>query len=165
MAEKPLHHLAILAPVPLRHIISGEEIARTEGFVAYGTMKWELFEGLDATLKDSRIAVLLYPSKDELAPPGSYQVSWFGWYEGSVRSRGGAHPQKGLHRPPTTFDTPSDNEGHWALFWHVSGLRELPAEKRIPIGKLKLSSGTTRKHNAPHGPELVEVPEILSYES
>jgi hypothetical protein len=38
----PFSQFAILAPVPLEHLQSGKDIAETEGFVAFGSRKWEL---------------------------------------------------------------------------------------------------------------------------
>ena len=92
-------------------------------------------------------------------------VSWWGWYVGHSESKGGAHKEGMLHRPPTTGAYSTDNSGHWAVFWHVQGLRELPAEKRLPIGKVPTTKSGWRKTAPPRGPELVALPETLSYES
>ena len=40
-------NFAILAPVPLEHLQSGKNIAVKEGFVAFGSRKWELFRRVD----------------------------------------------------------------------------------------------------------------------
>ena len=66
--------------------------------------------------------------------------------------------------PPTTAQYPDDNKGHWAAFWHVEGLRELPKEKRLRISKIGSIKEGWRKNAPPRGPELVALPELLSYE-
>ena len=165
-----LHHFALLAPVPREHLLSGCLIAEATGFVAFGTRKWELLRELntkrcdDDGLITGRVAVLIYASLDSIPAQNSSIVSWFGWYDGSEETSNGAHSQKMKHRPPTTAAYPTDNRGHWAAFWHVRGLRELPLAKRKPVGEIARIVGGLRKNAAPHGPELVELPETLSYE-
>ncbi|HZP09753.1 hypothetical protein [Methyloceanibacter sp.] len=158
-------HFAILAPVPLEHLQTGLEVCTKEGSVAFGTRKWEFFRNLDQMRDGLPVAALIYPSHDEDAPAkDTFIVCWFGWYVRSVDSKGGAHPDGMKYRPPTTAYPLADNKGHWATFWHVEGLRELPANKQIPIGKLQGFKGGWRKNAPPRGPELVTLPELLSYE-
>lgn len=159
-----LHHFAILAPVPLEHLESGLLVLDRQEFVAYGTMKWELLAKVDAMQGDGRIAVLIYPSHEDVPTKDSFVVSWFGWYAGSVHSLNGAHPNGMNNRPDTTAKYLADNRGHWAAFWHVTGLRQLPKEKQISIGKIQGYKGGWRKDRPPRGPELVTLPELLSYE-
>ncbi|MBI5949983.1 MAG: hypothetical protein HY875_17745 [Chloroflexi bacterium] len=149
---------AILAPVPLEHLESGEEIARATGFVAFGSLKWELFRKADELRNGMPVPVLFYPSFDYESPGKlSYEATWAGWYVDSVESRGGAHPDGMRHRPPSTAKYRDDNEGHWAVFWHVRDLTRL--EQSIPITKLRgHAKGTWRKNSAPRGPELIEMP-------
>jgi hypothetical protein len=159
-----LHHFALLAPVPLEHLQSGRAVAEVEGYVALGTRKWELLRKLNDMRGDGRVAVLIYPSHEDAAVQNSYVVRWFGWYDGSEETSTGAHSAGMKHRPPTTAAYPLDNLGYWAAFWHVRGLRELSAEKRLPIGKLAGFAGGWRKGAPPRGPDLVTLPESLSYE-
>ena len=159
-----LHHFALLAPVPLEHLDSGKAVALAEGFVAYGTKKWELLRRLDDLQGDGRVAILIYPSHEDVPAKDSFVVSWFGWYIGHVDSKNGAHTLGMKHRPPTTAAYPDDNLGYWAAFWHVAGLRELPPEKRLSIGKIQGYVGGWRKNAPPRGPELVTLPESLSHE-
>jgi hypothetical protein len=166
-----LHHFALLAPVPLEHLLSGRAVAEAQGYVAFGTRKFMLLRQLEDMRRDAdgnitgRVAVLIYPSHDEDAPAqNSWVVSWFGWYAGKEETETGAHSEKMKHRPPTTSQYPTDNIGYWAAFWHVSGLRELPPAKRKPIGTIGRIVGGLRKNAAPRGPELVALPESLSYE-
>ena len=155
-----LRHFAMLAPVPLEHLQWGLEVSAETGLVAYGTQKWELFRQLNEMRGDGRVAVLMYPSHESLPGKDSFVVGWFGWYAGSEESRTGKHSKGMAHRPPTTVV-----DGAWAAFWHVTGLRELPPEKRLPIGKIQGHAGGWRKDAPPRGPELVTLPESLSYET
>jgi hypothetical protein len=172
MIVTALHDFALLAPVPLEHLQSGLAVAEKEGFVAFGTRKWSLLRDLEVRqrghddLVTARVAVLIYQSVNEDAPAQqSHVVSWFGWYAGSEETSTGAHSGKMKYRPPTTAASPTDNVGHWAAFWHVRALRKLPPAKRISIGKIGRIAGGLRKDAAPHGPELVALPELLRYEA
>src|SRR5690606_29577888 len=127
---------AILAPVPSEHRCSGKDVATAEGFVAFGSMKWELFRRVDALRGGQEVPVLIYPSHEGAPAKLSFVVSWFGWYIGHVDSVGGSHPDNMKHRPPTTGHFPPDNSGHWAVFWHVTRLRQLSKELRMPIGDI-----------------------------
>jgi hypothetical protein len=159
-----VHDFALLAPVPLEHLQSGKAIAATQGFVAFGTRKWELLRKLDEMRQGAPVPALIYPSHEDDPAKLTYSVCWYGWYDGSAETTSGQHPLGMKHRPPTTAQYPSDNLGHWAAFWHVKGLRELPKEKHIAIGKLGTIKGGWRKNAPPRGPELVALPEILSHE-
>ena len=77
---------AILAPVPLEHLESGEEIARDKGFVAFGSRKFELFRDIDERRKGKRVPVLICPSHEDSGSNISNFVSWFGWYVGGEES-------------------------------------------------------------------------------
>jgi hypothetical protein len=158
-------HFAILAPVPLEHLQTGRDVCAKKGSVAFGTRQWELFRSLDQKRDGQPVAALIYPSHDEDLPAkDTFIVSWFGWYVRSIHSKGGAHPDGMKYRPATTADYPADNKGHWAVFWHVEGLRELPKEKQLPISKIQGFKGGWRKNAPPRGPELITLPELLSYE-
>jgi hypothetical protein len=160
-----IHHFAILAPVPEEHLMSGQDVVQKTGFVAFGTRKWELLRQVDSLRDGDPVPVLIYPSHEDTPVKNSFIVSWFGWYFGHVASKGGAHPDGLTHRPQSTVQYPLDNAGHWAAFWHVRDLRELPLEKRITIGKIGTVKGGWRKDAPPRGPELVALPESLSYET
>ena len=159
-----LHDFALLAPVPLVHLNSGLVVAETQGFVAFGTRKWQLLRQLNRMRCDvdgqvtGRVAVLIYQSQEDDQAQNSWVVSWFGWYAGSEETNTGAHSGKMQYRPPTTVSSPTDNVGHWSAYWHVSALRKLPLSKQQPIGKIGRIAGGLRKGAAPRGPELVELP-------
>lgn len=152
---------AILAPVPLEHIQSGAEIASKTGFVAFGSRKWELFRLVDEMRAGARVPVLIYPSHEDVPAKDSFVISWVGWYIGSEESGTGKHSKGMTHRPPTTGQYPSDNRGHWAVFWHVCELQELPLGKRLPISAIQTVKGGWRKDAPPRGPELVAIPSTL----
>ena len=158
------HHFALLAPVPLEHLESGKEIGTREGFVVFGTRKWELLRKLDELRGGAPVPALIYPSHEDTPAKLSYVVCWYGWYVGSVETANGQHPLDMKHRPPTTANYIGDNRGHWAAFWHVEGLRQLPKTRHVPIGKLGTIKGGWRKNAPPLGPELVEFPELLADE-
>ena len=160
-----IHHFAILAPVPEEHLLTGREVAEAKGYVAFGTKKWELFRRIDEMRGEDPVPVLIYPSHEDEPGKLHYVVSWFGWYCGHVVSKGGAHPSGMTYRPPSTSKYKGDNSGSWAAFWHVRDLRELPADKRLPISKVGTIKGGWRKDAPPRGPELVALPESLSYET
>lgn len=152
---------AILAPVPLEHLQSGADIARKTGFVAFGSRKWELFRQLDELRGGLPVPVLIYPSHEDVAVKVSFIVSWIGWYIGCEESGGGRHSKGISHRPPTTGQYGSDNQGHWAVFWQVREPRELPAAQRLPISAVQTVKGGWRKSAPPRGPELVAMPSAL----
>jgi hypothetical protein len=141
----------------MAHLQSGKDVAAKEGFVAFGSMKWELFRQVDELRHGRKVPALLYPSHEGGPAKLSYVVAWFGWYTEHVESKGGVHPDGVKHRPPTTL-----GEGDWAVFWHVEGLREWPTERHRPIGELETVKGGWRKNAPPRGPELVAVPYDLS---
>lgn len=154
---------ALLAPVPLEHLISGQEVCEQTGFGAFGSGDWEFFRNLDALREGQPVPVLFYPSHDDTSDFRAFKVSWIGWYVGHVESRNGAHPKKMLHRPPTTEKYSGDNLGVWAVFWHVRGLTELPAEKRMAISDLETVAGGWRKDAPPRGPQRVAWPANIDF--
>ena len=154
---------AILAPVPLRHLETGLDIARATGFVAFGSRKFELFRDINERCGGSPVPVLIYPSHEDDIAKTSNLVSWVGWYVGSEESNNGRHSKGMEHRPPTTGDNPSDNKGYWAVFWHVRDLMPLALSDRFPISKLQTVKGGWRKNAPPRGPELVAVPSFVDF--
>jgi hypothetical protein len=152
---------AILAPVPLEHLESGSDIARSTGYVAFGSRKWELFRDVNARRDGASVPVLIYPSHEDVPAKDSFVISWLGSYIGSEESSSGKHSENLNHRPPTTKKYASDNQGHWAVFWHVRDLRKLPAAQRLPIAAIQTVKGGWRKNAPPRGPELVALPSTI----
>lgn len=154
-------NFAILAPVPVEHLQFGADIARKSGFVAFGSRKWELFRKVDELRGSARVPVLIYPSHEDVPANASFIVSSFGWYIGCEES-GNGKPSKGMtHRPPTTSHYASDNQGHWAVFWHFCDLQELLAGQCLPISRIQTIKGGRRKTAPPRGPEIVATPSTL----
>ena len=56
---KAVHHFALLAPVPLEHLRSGQKVSEQKGFVAFGTRKWEMLRKLDEMREGAPIPVLI----------------------------------------------------------------------------------------------------------
>ena len=154
---------AILAPVPLEHLETGQAIAEQTGFVAFGSRKFELFREVDRRRQGELVPILIYPSREEDPAKASYQVSWIGWYIGSEESQNGRHSAGMEHRPPSTGDYQSDNRGYWAVFWHVRHLVQLPPANRFLISRFQTVKGGWRKNAPPHGPELVAVPDFIDF--
>lgn len=159
-----LDEFAIVAPVPLEHLVTGEDVAKSTGFVAFGSMKWELFRDIDQRRGDGAVPVLIYPSADDSASSLALHVAWCGLYVGSSESKSGAHVAGMTHRPSSTEKYAGDNKGHWAVFWHVSDLRRLDPAKQLPISALQTVKGGWRKNAPPRGPELVQLPDALQAE-
>lgn len=154
---------AILAPVPLEHLQSGVQIAKDTGFVAFGSRKWELFRKVDELRGGLAVPVLIYPSHEDVQAKDSFIVCWAGWYVGSEESPNGRHSGGMTHRPPTTGQYGGDNRGHWAVFWHVRDLIELPQDQRLPIAAVQTIKGGWRKDAPPRGPELVATPSNIEF--
>lgn len=159
-----LDEFAIVAPVPLEHLEAGRSVAETSGYVAFGSMKWELFRGIDQRRGGAAVPVLIYPSADDSPSSLALRIAWCGLYVGSSESKAGAHLDGMKHRPATTEKYAGDNQGHWAVFWHVSHLRRLEPTKQLPISALQTVKGGWRKNAPPRGPELVQLPDALRAE-
>lgn len=160
---QPTQDFAILAPVPQEHLVSGMPIAQEKGFVAFGSRKWELFRKIDEMRGDKPVPVLIYASHEDDNPALSFRIRWGGWYIGSEESGDGRHSLGMEHRPPTTAKYESDNRGHWAVFWHVRDLFELPQDQQMPISALQTFKGGWRKDAPPRGPELVAAPSAIEF--
>jgi len=149
------HEFALLAPVPLEHLLSSvEKLAEAEK-VAFGSRAWEVFRDLDVSRRGAPVPVLFYASHDGASYPP--MVSWTARYLRHVEGRGGAHPEGMTFRPSSTAKYRKDNSGHWAVFWEVDDLRKLAVEQQVRIDGLK--SGTSGKPLAsgyrPEGPIVV----------
>jgi hypothetical protein len=152
------HNVALLAPVPLEHLVDGRLVAQQMGHVAFGSRVFELFRQLDALRNGLPADVYIYPS--HAGGPRVCEVSWQGVYLRSVESSDGAHPEGMKYRPPSTAKYPADNLGHWGVFWEVADLRELAPADRMSVGQF---TGFGKKkpygHSfPPEGPLLVEHP-------
>jgi len=158
MTTSTASHIALLAPVPLQHLVSGADVAKREGRVAFGSRAWEIFRDLDGSRKRLAVDVYIYASHAE-GPP-QFEATWHARYTGHVESINGAHPAGMRYRPQSTAKYFTDNHGHWAVFWEVEDLRELPRAKRIRLADLT-GFGKKRTYGkgfVPEGPLIIEHP-------
>jgi hypothetical protein len=151
-------NVALLAPVPLEHLVDGRLVAQQRGRVAFGSRVFELFRELDKLRHGLPVDVYIYPS--HAGGVRVFEVSWRGVYVGSVESQDGAHPEGMKYRPPSTAKYPADNLGLWAVFWEVAELQEIVQSKRMSVGQF---TGFGKKKSyghsfPPEGPLLVEHP-------
>lgn len=151
MAKIPA--VALLAPVPLVHLVSGAEVCREQGRVAFGTRAWEVFHQLvDQAGPDA--PVLIYASHAEQSV-GSV-VSWTARFVRWVEAVGGRHPDEDLYRPTSTQVGREDDSGYWHGFWEVTDLRHLQPEEQLPINRLKGTNGRGFARDfIPEGPTLL----------
>lgn len=147
--------VALLAPVPLEHLIDALAVCKTAGKVAFGSRAWEIFRELDIERHGFAVNVYIYASGDPSSE--KLEVSWCGRYIGHVEGKNGAHPEGMKFRPPSTAKYPTDNKGHWAVFWELDQLQELEAQDCIPTGNfVGYKTGKQYKKNfIPEGPLLV----------
>lgn len=146
-----------MAPVPEEHLLAGVDVVAKHGKVAFGSRAWEVFRELDAARGDTSATVYIYASHSN-APFTRPTVSWRAKYIGHCASKGGAHPEGMTFRPLTTHPHPSDNKGHWAVFWEVVDLTKLAKDEQFAVADL-IGYGQGKpykKHFIPEGPLLVE---------
>jgi hypothetical protein len=151
-------HIALLAPVPLEHLVDGQKAVESEGKVAFGSRAWEVFRELDTRRKGIPVDVYIYASHSD--GQREFEVSWHGRYIGHVEGKMGAHPDGMKYRPLSTGKYPNDNSGHWAVFWEIEDLRPLPKERRIVLASLT-GFGKKKPYGhafPPEGPLLIEHP-------
>ncbi|MGH9890979.1 MAG: hypothetical protein ACREA0_03135 [bacterium] len=151
-------HVALLAPVPLVHLTDGADIAKREGRVAFGSRAWDVFRELDGLRRGLTVDAYLYAS--HIDGPLVLAATWHARYIGHVESVNGAHPGGMRYRPPSTARYPSDNQGHWAVFWEVEALRQVAAAEYRPLRDFT-GFGKRRPYGrnfVPEGPLLVEHP-------
>ena len=122
---KTAEDIALLAPVPLIHLVSGETM---KGLVAFGSRAYKLFLKLDELRGSDVTDVYIYASHSG----GSPVVSWKARYVRSVPAESGVYPKHLENpRPSSTFtDTPDS-----AVFWVVEDLKRLKLP--TPIGELR----------------------------
>jgi hypothetical protein len=147
--------VALLAPIPEEHLISGLETLGRSGKIAFGSKSWELFSKLDSMLAGSECDVLIYASDPNrhVSPPA---VTWKARYVTSSLAVNGAHKDGMKYRPDSTAKYPLDNKGNWVLFWEVNNLQRL--QPPIKLGQLRGFEKPNRylTEFIPRGPLLIE---------
>lgn len=148
-------NVALLAPVPLEHLIDAVTVCNVEGKVAFGSRAWEVFRELDNERNGVPVNVYIYASGDPSSE--KFEASWYGRYIGHVQGKNGTHPEEMIFRPSSTAKYPGDNKGHWAVFWELDELRELEPHERIPTGAFTgyKTDKHYKKNFVPKGPLLV----------
>ena len=147
-------NIALLAPVPLVHLISGCTTAENEGKVAFGSRAWEVFRQLDNERKDLPVDVYIYASHSD---DRRAVASWRARYVRKVETSTGVYPDDPRYRPPSTAN---DDQDHFALYWEVEDLHRLPDHEHIGLTNFT-GYGKKRAYGrdfVPEGPLLVEHP-------
>lgn len=151
-------NVALLAPVPLEHLLDGRTTLLAEGKVAFGSRAYERFLQLDELRKGMPVDVYIYESHSD--GHHDFRVSWHARYTGFVKSEMGAHPHGMRFRPASTAKYTRDNSGYWAVFWEVDSLEQIPEEKRRHVGDFT-GFGKKKAYGdafSPEGPLLIEHP-------
>jgi hypothetical protein len=149
MSNESISDVAILAPIPRRHLDSGKIVCDREGVVAFGSENTMLFAEILAELEGASCPVLIYAS--ETPVPGPPRVSWLAEFH-TVLSAGGRYD----HIRPDTTRTDS----RWSIWWEVGGLTALGPDEMMTISSLrsKKTNKLFSKDFVPHGPHLVSNP-------
>lgn len=152
MPERPMAKIALLTPVPLRHLISGLETCHQSGQVTYGSNAVSRFENFRRSLNPAVTAdIYFYASHagGSHKPMATYKANFIHWV--SATANGLAPADYKEFRPTTTARDKS-----WKSFYIVSNLERLA--KPIPIRKLKgrgKSDYYTRTYY-PRGPMIID---------
>jgi hypothetical protein len=136
----------VLTPVPLVHLVNGEEICRRQGQVAFGSNAWEVMRRIEAGM-----AVLIYASHsaEALGPV----VTWTAVFDEYVEAGGSASLRRiRRFRPPSA----DGEEADWAGYYLVHGLRRLA--EPLPIdGLRKLDGSRFSRRFVPEGPIIASL--------
>ncbi|MGX8007800.1 hypothetical protein ACVDG8_001720 [Mesorhizobium sp. ORM8.1] len=83
--------VALLAPVPEEHLLSGLKVCASVGKVAYGSRAWQVFRDLDIARESQSVDAFIYASDStKLGPP---KVRWQARYIGHVEAKGALIPK------------------------------------------------------------------------
>lgn len=154
-----LADVALLAPVPENLLIDGHDVCRTEGQIAFGSRAFEVFRQLDQKRGGLPVLALLYASHAK--DPRLGLVTWTGRYVYHVEAvRGGRHPDGFRFRPRIGRDSPGENQGWWAVYWHLEDLK--PLNKPLRVSDLRAFSNRRyyKQYFIPEGPLLIEPPTL-----
>ncbi len=152
---------ALLAPVPLMHLGEGRDTCIAQGKVAFGSRAWEVFRDLDEKRHNQPVDVYIYASMEHA--DGSPAATWRAEYIGHVEAKMGAHPAGMRYRPLSTANYPSDNYGHWAVFWEVTNLRMVDDNEQVLVKDLQGVGGNYFKPEfIPQGPIIIQSPPRLA---
>ncbi len=146
-------NIALLAPVPLQHLLDAQLVIKTEGRVAFGSQRYDLFRQLDKERNGQPVDVYIYASHREGHPDG--ETFWRATYVGHVESHLGAYPGSMRFRPKSTADDTA-----FAVFWEVETLKPVAASEWCQVSNL---TGFERirpygQPFVPEGPILIQHP-------
>ncbi len=151
-------HAALLAPIPEEHLVHGLETIDRYGKVAYGSRSWEVFRELDQLRSGEPVPVYIYAShaEDNRGP----KVTWEALYTGHVEAPGGTYPNDLKYRPASASQHPADLAGHWAIYWHLTGLARLDREDWVDIADIRRyrTQKSFGRGFVPEGPIIVGHP-------
>ena len=124
---------ALLAPVPLEHLQSGELACRDHGTVSFATRAWEVFDELNKLRggpTGSPVDVFIYASDDPLNE--RLEASWLGRYRRYHKAIGGKPPASIVRPQSTALEdaAPFDTKSSPAVFWELDRLSMIQIDKR-----------------------------------
>lgn len=151
-------NIALFAPIPIEHLITGRTQIEQNGKVAFGSQNFELFRRLDIERNEHPVDVYIYASWMQDLPEGDR--FWIARYIGHVDSDLGAHPSGMKYRPFSTSKYANDNSGFWAIFWEIDKLEPVSQVDWIKIFDLTGYKKNKKygKNFVPEGPILIEHP-------
>ena len=152
--DEPDADVALLAPVPKEHLLSGLTICAEQRAVAFGTDDGMTLSTFAYLIGEGGTAdVLFYAthSTEAGAPSASYRAR-FERYVGGL-ANGKAPPSCAHLRPPTTA-----TDGAWKSFYIVSDLRKLPVPVAIKSLHKHGTKGELNPSFKPHGPLIINTP-------
>jgi len=147
--------VALLAPVPEEHLLSGRATVSEVGKVAFGSKNWELFNKLAELLKDDECEVLLYAS-DAIRPLNPPTATWSARFVGFNVAVNGAHKHGMKYRPQSTKKYQLDNQGNWTVFWEVKNLQTIRPGVKISLLRGFEKPHAYLKNFIPKGPVLIQ---------
>lgn len=145
--QKTDSEIALLAPVPLKHLMSALRVLESKDWVAFGSTSFEVFDKLEKQRENRNVEAYIYASLHDGSNTSQY---WRATYVGT--SEWGVELSQ--HRPASTVD-----EKGWGIFWKVEKLREAsPSDWRIAEMKGFGKKTNYNKFFIPEGPILIQHP-------
>ena len=140
--------VALLAPVPSFHLVSGLQALSEAGGILFASDAFTAFHNLEHAREGKSVTVWIYESFGD----SKLEVKWKGTYVGFVSSddRGQLKTKKKM-RPKST-----ENDGKTALYWELCHLEKLthpiPLTEFYGLGNQK----AFQSDFVPRGPILIE---------
>jgi hypothetical protein len=144
--SKTASRIALLAPVPIRHLESAPDTIKAWGKVAFGSNKFEVFDTLDKERNNELVDVYIYASHDG---GRFYPEIWLARY---IESGERCYPN--LRPASTNSDTP------FGIYRVVDELRQVGSKKHLHVAELT-AYGKDKPYGTrfvPEGPMLINHP-------